>query len=134
VVTTTASGSFEGGAAFVAATTAVAASASAFLASASAFLTFLAGAALAPAPPRLPLPVLVSFSGFETTTGSVFLLSLCLGAFVSAAVAAATVAAAAFPRLETFLAGGSLGLDSTVSSDFSVLASLFSLLLPPFLL
>ena len=44
------------------------------------------------------------------------------------------VAAAAFPRLETFLAGGSLGLDSTVSSDFSVLASLFSLLLPPFLL
>ena len=89
-MTTTASGSFEGGAAFVAATTAVAASASAFLASASAFLTFLAGAALAPAPPRLPLPVLVSFSGFETTTGSVFLLSLCLGAFVSAAVAAAT--------------------------------------------
>ena len=43
------------------------------------------------------------------------------------------VAAAAFPRLETFLAGGSLGLDSTVSSDFSVLAS-FSLLFPPFLL
>ena len=73
-----------------AATTMVATSASAFLASASAFLTFLAGAALAPAPPRLPLPVLVSFSGFETTTGSVFLLSLCLGAFVSAAVAAAT--------------------------------------------
>ena len=90
-MTTTASGSLEGGAAFVAAaTTAVATSASAFLASASAFLTFLAGAALAPAPPRLPLPVLVSFSGFETTTGSVFLLSLCLGAFVSATVAAAT--------------------------------------------
>ena len=90
-MTTTASGSLEGGAAFVAAaTTVVAASASAFLASASAFLTFLAGAALAPAPPRLPLPVLVSFSGVETTTGSVFLLSLCLGAFVSATVAAAT--------------------------------------------
>ena len=126
-MTTTASGSFEGGAAFVAATTAVAASASAFLASASAFLTFLAGAALAPAPPRLPLPVLVSFSGFETTTGSVF-LSLCLGAFFSAAAAVA-----AFPRLVSRLAGGSLGLDSTVSSDFSVLAS-FSLLFPPFLL
>ena len=66
--------------------------AAAAAASVSAFLTFLAGAAaLAPPapPPRLPLPDLVSFSGFETTTGgagSVF-LSLCLGAFVSAAAA-----------------------------------------------